>query len=98
MSLLTNKAHAIENSCIEHERHGVGVQRLPAEGPHIWAICEVQLSWHHRCSRLVLLQDLLQCLTDLKDHTLGLLTAFGVPVHKQDAVFISPGEAQLFQL
>ena len=65
MKMLTNEAHAIEDCCIEHERHSSGVQRLPAEGPHVWAVCEVQLSWHHRCSWLVLLQDLLQCLTEL---------------------------------
>ena len=65
-SLLTNEAHAIEDGGIEHERHGVGVQRLPAEGPHIWAIRKIQLCWHHRCPWLVLLQDLLQCIRNFK--------------------------------
>ena len=57
---LTYEAHAIEHGGIEHERHGVGVEGLPAERPHVGAVRKVQLGRDHRGTGLVLLQDLLQ--------------------------------------
>ena len=55
----TCEAHTIQYSGIENERHGVGIDRLRTEGPHVGAVCEVEGLWADRGTGLVGLQDLL---------------------------------------
>ena len=56
----TSQAHAIENSSIEHERHGMSIDGLNAERPHEGALGEIQAGGNNGGSGLIALQDSLQ--------------------------------------
>ena len=44
---ITCKAHAIEDSGVEHGRHGTRIQRLLVERPHERVVREIQRGRHH---------------------------------------------------
>ena len=71
----TNEAHAVKDGGVEHERHGVRVQRLPAEGPHEWAVCEVERRRHDGRAGPVLLQDFLRAAQRTLSHVFNNLSS-----------------------
>jgi len=62
------QAQGVEDGGVEHERHGVRVQRLPAERPHEWAVRKVQRSRDDRGAGRVPLQDFLRAAARLSGH------------------------------
>lgn len=94
---LTNEAHAIKDSGIEHQRHSTGIDGLPAEGPCVWALREIQLGWHNGSPWLILLQDVLHTQKHDSDHNHVPLTVC-CESHNTRQLFISQAATKMQSL